>query len=340
MATELAGAAAHAGIGDPRSPFYPRPFNPTPPYAHGFPVVGAPPAISRWAAGNTGIAFLWTFGSGRPGPHAAVVALTHGEEWSGAVALDRLLDGGFRPARGRLSLLFANWRAHQRWDPQAPNRAFYIDRDLNRVWSRALLDSDATASELDRARELRPWLDTVDVLLDLHSTQQPSPPMIFCGTADKTAAFARRLGWPALVIRDMPHAAGLRMRDYGGFDDPSDPRIALVVECGQHWAAGTADNAIAAVQAFLGWLGMAPARPPPAWSGSAGLVEVTHQLTATDGAMLDAVWPDFAIVPRAGTRLGSNGGAPILTPHDDAVLLMPSVRPRPGTTMLRIGRFR
>jgi predicted deacylase len=336
---ELAGAAAKAGIGDPSSPHYPRPFNPTGPYAHGFPIVGSPPDIAPWAAGNAGIPFLWRFDGAAPGPHAAIVALTHGEEWCGAVALDGLLRGAFRPAHGTLSLLFANHRAHARWDPAQPNRAFYIDRDLNRVWDAALLDGDAQGWELARARELRPWLETVDVLLDLHSTQQPSPPMVFCGAADKTVAFAQALGWPRLLIRDMPHAAGRRMRDYGGFDDPADPRIAIVAECGQHWAEGAARNAIAMVARFLAQLGMAPPDAPPEWSGPRGTVQVTHQITAAEGAALDQAWPDFAIVAKAGTRLGENGGVPVVTPYDDAVLLMPARRPRPGTTMLRIGRF-
>lgn len=339
MATILPGAAAAAGVGDPASPHYPRPFNPTPPYAHGFPIEGTPPDITRWAAGNTGIPYLWRFAGAAPGPHAAIVALTHGEEWSGAIAVDALLRDGFRPLRGSLSLLFANWQAHARWNAAEPNRAFYIDRDLNRVWDAALLDGDAAGVELERARALRAWLDSVDVLLDLHSTQQPSPPMIFCGPAEKSARFAQALGWPRLVIRDAPHAAGRRMRDHGGFDVEADPRLALVVECGQHWVAGSAQNARTAVSVFLAHLGMTAPVPAPAWEGPQGIVRMTHQVTAKPGAMLDAVWPDFAIVPRAGTVLGHDGTAPVATPHDDAVLLMPSRRPRPGTTMLRIGRF-
>ena len=138
----LQGAAAAAGVGDPLSPHYPRPFNPTPPWPHGFPIEGAPPDITRWAAGNTGIPCLWSFDGPAPGPHAALVALTHGEEWCGAHALDALLQAGIRPLRGRLSLLFHNWRAHARWNPAEPNRAFHIDRDLNRVWDPALLGGE------------------------------------------------------------------------------------------------------------------------------------------------------------------------------------------------------
>ncbi|MGG5823271.1 peptidase M14 [Falsiroseomonas sp. HW251] len=340
----LKGGAAAAGIGDPASPHYPRAFNPTPPWPHGFPIEGAPPDIARWRAGNTGIPYLWTFDGPAPGPHAAVVALTHGEEWSGAHAVDMLLREGVRPARGRLSLLFHNWRAHARWNPAEPNRAFYIDRDLNRVWDPALLDGDAQGGELDRARELRGWLDTVDHLLDLHSTQQPCPPFALAGRLSRSVAFAQDVGFPHIVIEDMPHAAGLRMRDWPPFEDPAGHRTALVVECGQHWVASSVTHARQAALAFLTHLGMAPAPllaacPPP--RGAVQVIETTGSVTATtDACELLATWPDLALVPRAGTLIGQDGPAEVRTPHDDAVLILPVRRPRRGLTAVRFGRVR
>lgn len=333
----LTGAAAAAGIGDPRSPHYPRPFNPAPPWPHGFPIEGTPPDIARWAAGNTGIPYLWSFEGPARGPHAAVVALTHGEEWAGAHAVHALLEAGFRPARGRLSLLFHNWRAHARWNPAEPNRAFHIDRDLNRVWDPALLDGDAHGDELDRARELRPWLDTVDHLLDLHSTQQPAPAFAIAGRLARNLEFARAVGFPGIVIRDAPHAAGRRMRDWPRFEDPNGHATALVVECGQHWVAGTVANAQRAVAAFLAHLGMAPAAKPE--RGEVTVVEMTGSVTATsDRCELIGTWPDLCIVRRAGTVLGCDGTVEIRTPHDDVVVMMAQRRPRRGLTALRFGR--
>jgi predicted deacylase len=335
----LQGCAAAAGVGDPLSPHYPRPFNPTPPWPHGFPIEGGPPDIARWAAGNAGIPYLWSLDGLAPGPHAAIVALTHGEEWCGAHALDTLLSAGIRPLRGRLSLLFHNWRAHARWNPAEPNRAFYIDRDLNRVWDPALLDGDAAGDELDRARELRPWLDTVDHLIDLHSTQQPAPPFAIAGRLTRNLAFARALGFPRVIIKDMPHAAGQRLRDWPPFEDPAGTRTALVIECGQHWVASSAAHAHHAAAAFLSHLGMVP--PVPREAGEAAVIETTGSVTATtDACELLATWPDLAIVRRAGTLLGYDGGAEIRTPHEDAVLILPARRPRRGLTALRFGRVR
>jgi len=341
----LQGRAAADGVGDPLSPHYPRPFNPTPPWPHGFPIDGAPPDITRWAAGNTGLPYLWTFEGRAPGPHTAIVALTHGEEWCGAHALDLLLREGAIPPRGRLSLLFHNWRAHARWDPAAPNRAFYIDRDLNRVWDPALLDSDADGVELDRARALRGWLEGVDYLLDLHSTQQPAPPFTIAGRLARSVDFARAIGFPRIVIEDMPHAAGKRLRDWPAFENPAGHRTALVVECGQHWVDGTVTQARQAVVAFLAHLGMAPpallTSGPPIVLGPVAVIETTASVTAqTADCTLIATFPDLALVRRAGTLIGHDGAAEIRTPHDDAVLILPMRRPRRGLTALRFGRVR
>jgi predicted deacylase len=332
----LTGAAAAAGVGNPRSPYYPRPFNPTPPWPHGFPIEGAPTDIAPWAAGNTGVPYLWTFDSGAPGPHAAIVALTHGEEWSGAHAVDALLRDEFRPMRGKLSLLFNNWRAHARWNPAEPNRAFYIDRDLNRVWDPALLDSGAPGVELDRARELRGWLGTVDHLLDLHSTQQPAPAFAIAGSLARNLDFACAVGFPRIAIADTPHAAGMRMRDWPTFQESDTHRTAIVVECGQHWVSESVGNAHRAVAAFLAHLGMAPRVAEP---GPVAVIETTGTVTAmTDDCALLATWPDLAMVRHAGTLVGHDGERALRTPHDDAVLILPARRPRKGLTAVRFGR--
>jgi succinylglutamate desuccinylase len=328
-------------LGDPASPHYPRPFNPAPPYAHGFPIEVEPVPIGRWADGNTGIPFLWSFEAARPGPHVALVALTHGEEICGAYALDLFLREGLRPARGRLSFLFNNWRAHERWDPAAPNRAFYVDHDMNRIWQRALLDGPGDGVELERARELRPFIESVDVLVDLHSTQQPSPPMTLPGWPARKARFARALGWPGLIVRD--DGPG-RLRDWGALGAQAGARTGLVVECGQHWVAGTGANAVRAAVRLLAHLGLvdwaalirhgadAPVAMPR-------IAVVTHTIRArSDAARLDRIWPDIAEIPEAGTLLGHDGVEEIRTPYDDALLIMPVARPRAGAVMVRIAR--
>ena len=43
--------------------------------------------ITPYKAGNTGIDYVTTFDSGKPGPHVAVTAVVHGNELCGAIAV-------------------------------------------------------------------------------------------------------------------------------------------------------------------------------------------------------------------------------------------------------------
>ena len=79
-----------------------------------------PPDISPWLAGNTGVAGFTTFDRPSPGPHVALIALTHGNELAGAIVLDRLLRAGLRPTRGQLTFGFLNLAAFDRFDPRQP----------------------------------------------------------------------------------------------------------------------------------------------------------------------------------------------------------------------------
>ena len=95
--------------------------------AEDFPVRLEPPALASLAPGNTGVPGVWSFASPSPGPHTVIVSLVHGNEYAGALVLARLLSLGIAPARGRLSLIFANLDAFARFD-RLPDRARRVDR--------------------------------------------------------------------------------------------------------------------------------------------------------------------------------------------------------------------
>src|SRR5213594_3217044 len=114
------------------------------------------PDLSGYAAGNFGLPYVWSFASGRPGPHLLIQALTHGNEVCGAIAVDFLLRNGLRPTRGTLTFCFANVAAYTRFDPTKPYASRCVDEDFNRLWSRETLEGTRDSGELRRARELRP----------------------------------------------------------------------------------------------------------------------------------------------------------------------------------------
>lgn len=304
------------------------------------------PAIDSWVAGNTGVPGFVTRESGRPGPHVGLIALTHGNELAGAIVLDRLLQQGFCPRRGQLTFGFANLAGFARFDRRQPTASRFIDEDMNRVWDEHVLDSGRHSSELDRAREMRPLIDTFDVLLDLHSMLWPSDPLILCGPSRKGRKLGLAIGQPELVVADSGHANGRRLIDYAPFADPQTHNTAVLVEAGQHWEEATVAMMRAAVTGLLRHLGMADddsgSSPPIAKSGPSRcrFAEVTRTITAvTSGFSFVRPFRGGEVIARRGTLIALDGEEEIRTPDDDCLLVMPSLRPGRGHTAVRLARF-
>jgi predicted deacylase len=305
-----------------------------------------PPDISRYRSGNTGVDYVHVMDSGKPGPSVMVQALTHGNEFSGAIALGYLFTEKVRPLKGKLTFAFANVAAFERFDFADPDRSRCIDEDYNRVWADEVLLGPRDSAELRRARELRPFVDSADYLLDLHTMTERCRPIMVCGMLDKGAEFARRLGVPADLLIDTGHPAGLRMRDRGGFGDPASPKNALLIEAGQHWEKSSVDVAIDTTLRFLqvtGTLDPAFVRPrlrlgPPA---EQRVVRVTEPVTASSASFRFAKpWKGLEVVEKAGTVVAMDGDKIWRTPYDDCVLVMPSTaHVKPGNTMVRLGRY-
>ncbi|NKB48398.1 MAG: succinylglutamate desuccinylase [Alphaproteobacteria bacterium] len=304
-----------------------------------------PPDIEPYRSGNTGVPYVTTFDSGKIGPHAMICAIIHGNELCGAIALDQLFQRDIRPQRGRFTLVFANPDAYDQFDPTHPTASRFVDEDLNRVWSPEVLAGSRASLELERARALRPIVDTVDTLLDLHSMQSNGAPLILSGPSTKGRNLAATLASPAVIVADSGHSAGTRLRDYGAFSDPDDGRNALLVECGQHWRADTAAVAVDTAYRFLVRLGMvdlddaashllpAPA-VPERWIDVTDAINMNH-----DDCRFSDDYAGLQVIPAAGTLIAMDGDREIRTPYDDCVLVMPARRLAPGQTAVRLGRY-
>jgi predicted deacylase len=301
-----------------------------------------PPDISGYRHGNAGVDYVHVLDSGKPGPTVMVQALTHGNEFSGAIALDFLFKSKIRNEKGKLVLAFANVAAFERFDFDDPDRSRYIDEDYNRVWADDVIGGSRDSAELRRARELRPFVDAADYLLDLHTMTEPCRPIMVCGMLDKGAQFARRVGIPEDLLIDTGHPAGLRMRDRGGFGDPKSPKNALLIEAGQHWEKSSVDVAIDTTLRFLQATGVlvnpalrlaAPKRQR--------VVRVTEPVVArTPSFRFARPWKGLEVVPKAGSVVATDGDQAWRTPYDDCVLVMPSTaHVKPGNTMVRLGRY-
>ncbi len=306
-----------------------------------YPVELTGPDLAAYAAGNMGVPYLWSFEAEKPGPHVMITALVHGNEPCGAVALDWLLRREIRPLRGRLTLGFMNIAAYEQFDAADPNASRWVDEDFNRLWAPEVLASDRDSSELRRARAVRPVVASADFLLDIHSMQKPSPPLLMAGWLDKGVRLARMVGVPDRVIVDRGHAGGLRMRDHGRFGDPETAAAALLIECGQHWAATAGDLAKEAAARFLAGLGLTdaalleelrPASPP-----EQSVYQVTEAVTIISETFTFA--RDFTggeVIAEEGMLLGHDGGREVRTPYPDCMLVMPSMRLWKGQTAVRL----
>jgi predicted deacylase len=310
----------------------------------GFHVGLDPPPLASVSGSNTGIAGVWSLAAPQPGPHTCLVSLIHGNEYAGAIALSGLLALGGLPTRGRLSLVFANLEAFARFDRRAPTASRYVEEDLNRVWCRAVLDGARDSAELRRARALRPLFDTVDVLVDLHSMLWDGDPLILCGATEKARRLALAIGSPPLVVGDHGHVGGRRLIDYRPFADPGSPRAAVLVEAGQHWQPGTVaaiGATIAGVLRHTGQIGepAAAALAPPAALPAPVFAQVTMTVTAESSEFrFVRAFRGGEVVPERNTLIALDGDAEIRTPHDDCILVMPSLRTSRGHTAVRLAR--
>jgi len=305
------------------------------------------PDISAYRAGNTGVEYVTTFTAKEAGPHVAVMGLTHGNEICGAIAIDTLFRADIRPRRGKLTLGFNNVAAYREFDPRYPIASRYIDEDFNRLWSPATLDGPRRSAELERARAVRPIVDAADYLLDLHSMQYATAPLMLAGVLDKSRALAKQIGIPELIMCDAGHAAGPRMRDYGGFGDPASPKTALLIEAGQHWETRAAEVATDVTLRFLIALGAVTADDVAALGGPdfaatprQRVIEVTEAVTIS-GSRFEFVEPyvGLEVIAEKGSLIGHDDGDDVRTPYDNCVLIMPSRRLVKGQTAVRLGRY-
>jgi predicted deacylase len=310
-----------------------------------YPIEVTFPDIAEWQTGNTGVDYIHTFDSGVAGPHAMILALTHGNEVSGAIAVDRFLRSGLRPVTGRLTLGFANVDAYHRFDGSNPDASRFIDEDMNRVWSAVRLDSSDDSLELRRARALRTIIDNVDFLLDLHSMHEEAPPLMLSGPLAKGIRFAVDIGVPEHVIVDAGHSNGKRLRDYGDFGDPASPKNALLIETGQHFSVRSKNVALDAASRFLITTGVVDARDLTdsmlqAKPAAQQVLQVTQSVIAdTMDLEFTQDFRGLELIEHAGTVIARDGDREIVTPYDNCLIVMPSLRHiGPGVTVMRLAR--
>lgn len=312
----------------------------------------AAPDLQRLRKGNTGVEGVWAFDSGVPGRNLIVTALVHGNDLGGAWAVHDLLAAGVRPGSGRLTLAFCNLDAFDRFDPDRPDASRFVDQDLDRQWSLARMAEGGTV-ERRRALALAPFVVEADWLLDLQSMAERSAPLTFAGLHEGNLELALEMNAVGTIVLDRGPADGIRMRDFSRFGTAEGVAFgarSLLVECGLH--ADPSSRAVAQDRCvrFLELSGMVAAEALetvlPHWrlpdADDPLVLELTGSaLTLSNAVRFVADFQGLECIPRAGTVIGYDGPRPITTPHDDCVLVMPSLgRKLPGAAIVRFARRR
>lgn len=300
--------------------------------------------LAPYRASGSGVDYLHTIDAGVAGPHLMVNALTHGNEWCGMHVVKRLLDTGFRPRVGRLTLSFANVVAYEALDANGMSARF-VERDFNRLWHDELLAADTQSVEGRRAHQLLPTVRTVDRLLDLHSTWHALQPFFVLSQLPRVRALADHLAMPPrqLFLPDVWHE-GYHLIDYGAFRQPAAAAVGLIAECGQHFAHSSVDTAWRSTVRFLDVHGLLDAGqaqalcPEPAPAGEVERYEIAIPVIArTDTLRLTCSYAGFVSFA-AGEVAAMDGDEPLLAPFDGAVLLAPRPAPKAGQQAFSWGR--
>jgi hypothetical protein len=144
---------------------------------------------------------------------------------------------------------------------------------------------------------------------------------------------------------DAGHANGKRLRGYGAFGDPASPKNALLIETGQHFSVRSRDVALDAAARFLNKTGVVAATDLTDFMQHAKPA-AQKVLQVTQAVLADTMVLEFAqdfrgleLIEHAGTVIAHDGDRELVTPYDDCVIVMPSLRHLgPGVTVMRLAR--
>ena len=257
-----------------------------------------------------------------PGPVVGLMGMLHGNEPAG-IGLWQFAGKLGRPSRGEIRLIVG----HPDAVAGAPGGVRYIKDDLNRLF---LDDGELREKGIDfegpdyrRMLELKPALADLDVLVDIHTTSQPSEPFVIGYTAQPEA---HRLS------RALPYAQvdGLHQFIHGSATQwlLERDRAAVTVEVGAHLSPEAPARAFEIAGRILAELDMLPVGRFPEFRAPAKpgrRVVVGHHVKK--------VAPDFRYVRHfqnfdplePGEVVGEDGERTYHAPMiDNPVIFMPS----------------
>lgn len=250
-------------------------------------------------------------------PVIGIVGSIHGNEPCGLHVIEAMREPGNpirkRITHGTLVLIHGN--------PAATQEGYRHTRggtDLNRLFDFEFMERlpyTAWKPEHHRAAQLRPILESLDAVLDLHSSTEPSPPFVI--TPPGQLNIAEKLGCPFVTWGwDGPGLLANRV-----LASPLIKRgkIGQSVECGQHRSTESTQLAFDATERFLFAMGILEGPAPE--SRPCTRLEVVHRICRpTLNFRFHKPFRGFDAVER-GALLGEGDGIRLTAAHDYHILL-------------------
>lgn len=268
------------------------------------------------------------------GPTLIVVGGLHGNEPGGAIALTKVSDT-LRTKQeqmcGRVYLIAGNTRG-------LPLGVRFIDRDLNRAWTRENMASVSTPALMELSEgceltEIDRLLDSILItarsevyVLDLHSTSADGMPFATVGDTLRNRKFAEK--FPVTVLLGIEEHLDGTMLEYLN----NAGAVTLGFEGGQHGSQVTIENHTSLVWLTLVNTGILVATDVPDLedhrarlaAGSLGsrIVEVRYRetITADDGFVMNPGFNNFDSVTQ-GEAVANNRRGQVVSPEDGMILM-------------------
>ena len=266
---------------------------------------------------------IWQKRGEQPGNVVTIIGGTHGNERTGVEVVSKLKSmvesGELTIAHGTLTLIHGNPRAIE-----INARGSQPHADLNRSYPIDLLGRPPLGTyEDDRAREIAPFLEASDVVVDLHATNKPSEPFIACVHSSHHNEIYRWfpsekvLSDPNFVLAGEPVTTDEYTDAHGG--------VGLCYETGQAGDLTRVSEVIQNVIDLLTDQGLVEGevRAP---SSDREIYEMTEPIVLTDEGFAfvegfgEGSWEPFV----EGQTIGHHGDAPLIALYD-GVIVFPKI---------------
>ena len=254
--------------------------------------------------------------SKKPGPTITIIAGTHGDEICGVKAFKKVIPN-IQLKKGKVYFILGNLKAIKL------NKRQY-QTNLNRLYKDDSLIDDKTKQcyEYKRSREIIPYLDESDALLDIHSSMNKnSTPFAIC---EKPAIEVAKV-LPVKII-----STGFNDIEPGGTDGYmfSKGKIGICIECGNHISDLSNYNAIESIYRFLNYFNMINMPPTK-------IVNVYSIYKTKNNFKPTKYFKDFESIKK-GSIIGYDGDKKVISKKDSFILFSNS-RTKPNKEAFILG---